>query len=212
MLNRTDYIKKMNSILEDKTKFLTLGPSSEKDNTSNIESRIQRRLLQLPKNDLLPANLYDLIRPTGSQRPRMYGLSKTPKKDVPLRPILSMTSSAQHQLTKYLSTLLESVFTLYSSNCIRDSFTFADVITTSNLDPSSSFSALSTFRVYLLMNVPLAETIQNCALYSSEHPPAPFPRQIFVELTEHMYDLYRAVFNLKRRRLGAGRGTFRRQR
>ena len=97
ILNRTDYIKKMNSILEDKTKFLTLGPSSEKDNTSNIESRIQRRLLQLPKNDLLPANLYDLIRPTGSQRPRMYGLSKTPKKDVPLRPTLSMTGSAQHQ-------------------------------------------------------------------------------------------------------------------
>ena len=33
---------------------------------------------------------------------------------------------------------------------------------------------------------PLAETIQICAdaLYSKEHPPAPFPRQIFVELME----------------------------
>ena len=47
-----------------------------------------------------------------------------------------------------------------------------------------SFSALSTFRVYT--NVPLAETILICAdaLYSSEHIPAPFPRQIFVELME----------------------------
>ena len=36
----------------------------------------------------------------------------------------------------------------------------------------------------LFKNDPLAETIQICAdaFYSSEHPPAPFPRQIF-ELT-----------------------------
>ena len=61
ILNKTDYIKKMNSILEDKTKFLTLGPSSKKDNTSKIKSRIQRRLLQLHKDDLLLANLNDLI-------------------------------------------------------------------------------------------------------------------------------------------------------
>ena len=56
ILNKTDFIKKMNSILENETKFLTLGPSSEKDNTSKIECRIQRRLLQLHKDDLLPAN------------------------------------------------------------------------------------------------------------------------------------------------------------
>ena len=153
ILNKTDYIKKMNSILEDETIFLTLGPSSEKDNTSKIESRIQRRLLQLHKDDLLPANLYDLIRPTGSQRPPTFGLSITHKKDVPLRPILSMTTSVQHQLAKYLSSVLESVLTLSLSNCIRDSFTFADIIKTSNLDSSLSFSALSTFRVCLLMSL-----------------------------------------------------------
>ena len=48
---KTDYIKKMNSILKDETKFLTLCPSNEKDNTSKIESRIQCCLLQLHKDD-----------------------------------------------------------------------------------------------------------------------------------------------------------------
>ena len=66
----------MNSILEDETKFLTLGQSSEKNNTSKIESRIQRRQLQLDKDDLLLTTLHNLIRPTGSQRLRMYGLPK----------------------------------------------------------------------------------------------------------------------------------------
>ena len=100
----------------------------------------------------------------------MYGLPKTHKKVVPLRPILSMTGSAQHQLAEYLSSLLEPVLTLYSSNCIRDSFTFADIIKTSNLDPSSVF--LCSFDISsLFANVPLAQTIQICAdaLYSSEH-------------------------------------------
>ena len=145
----------MNSILEDETKFLTLGPSSKTGNTSKIKSPIQRRLLQWHKNDWLLANLYILIRPTGSQRPRMYGLPKTHKKDVPLRPILSMTGSAQHQLAKYLSSILEPVLTLYSSNCIRDSFTFNDIIKTSNLDPSSVF--LCSFDISSLFTyVPLA--------------------------------------------------------
>ena len=74
-----------------------------------------------------------------------------------------MTGSAQHQLAKYLSSLLEPILTLYSSNCIRDSFTFADIIKTSNLDPSSVF--LCSFDISsLFTNVPLAETIQMLTL------------------------------------------------
>ena len=63
--------------------------------------------------------------------------------------------------------------------------TFADIIETSNLDPSSVF--LCSFDISsLFSDVPLAETIQICAdaLYSSEPAPAPFPRQIFFELKE----------------------------
>ena len=185
ILTKTDYVAKMDSILQDETKFKLLGSAINNDNTSKIESRIQRRLLQLHKDKLLPPAVYDLIRPTGSQRPRMYGLPKTHKKDVPLRPILSMTASAQHKLAKYLSYLLEPVLTRYSTHCIRDSFTFSDIIKTSNLDPLSVF--LYSFDITsLFTNVPLAETIQICAdaLYTSEHPLAPFPRNIFVELME----------------------------
>ena len=50
-----------------------------------------------------------------------------------------------------------------------------------------SFVFLCSFDILsLFTNVPPAETTQICAdaLYSSEHPPAPFPRQIFVKLME----------------------------
>ena len=88
IMNKSDYISKMDFILQDNSKFENLGPSSEFDNTAKIEAHIQRRLLQLKKEGLLPSDIYRRIRPTGSQRPQMYGLPKIHKQDVPLRPIL----------------------------------------------------------------------------------------------------------------------------
>ena len=113
-----------------------------------------------------------------------------------------MTGSAQHQLAKYLSSHLEPVITLFSSNCIRDSFTFADIIKTSNLDTCSVFHC--SFDISsLFTNVPLAETIQIYAdaLYSSEHSPAPFPRQIFVELMTMSTSVEFSFNNIKYRQI-----------
>ena len=160
-MNKSDYISKMHFILQDNSKFENLGPSSEFDNTAKIEAHIQRRLLQLKKESLLLSKIYGRIRPTGSQRPRMYGLPNIHKQDVPLRPILSMTGSTQHQLPQWLTSVIDPVFSLYSTHCISDSFTFADKVKTFNF-PSSVF--LCSYNVCsLFTNVPLAETIEICA-------------------------------------------------
>ena len=50
-----------------------------------------------------------LLDPPAQQRPRMYGLPKIHKQDVPCRPILSMIGSAQHELAKFLAALLQPV-------------------------------------------------------------------------------------------------------
>ena len=68
-MNKSDYISKMNFILQDNSKFENLGPSHEFDNTAKIEAHIQRRFLLLKKEGLLPSKIYSRIRPTGSQRP-----------------------------------------------------------------------------------------------------------------------------------------------
>ena len=107
-----------------------------------------------------------------------------------------MTSSAQHQLAKYLSSLLQPVLSLYLSNCILDSFTFADIIKSSKLDPSSIF--LCSFGISsLFTNVPLAETIQITAnaLYKMDHLSLPFPRKIFIKLTEMAISSVEFSFN-----------------
>ena len=100
LLNKSDYVDKMNEVLDDQSKFKRRGPVSSNDNRASIESHLQKRLLDLVKADLMPKWIYDAIRPTGSQRPRMYGLPKTHKEGTPLRPILSMTGSSHHELGK----------------------------------------------------------------------------------------------------------------
>ena len=57
-LNKSDYVDKMNEILDDQSKFKRLGPVSSNDNTVSIESRLQKRLLDLVKADLMPKWIY----------------------------------------------------------------------------------------------------------------------------------------------------------
>ena len=114
----------------------------------------------------------------------MYGLSKIHKQDVPLRPILSMTGSAQHQLAQWLTSVIDPVLSLYSTYCISDSFTFADKVKTFNFPPSVFLCSYDVCRLFT--NVPLAETIEICAnaLYDGELTPPPFSRAVFVELMQ----------------------------
>ena len=109
ILNKNDFIDKMQAILDDPSKFVKLVPASSNDNTANIESKLQKCLLELFKEDSIPKSLYQNIHPTRSQKPRMYGLPKMHKTNVPLRPTLSMMSSSHHELSKWLANLLQSV-------------------------------------------------------------------------------------------------------
>ena len=59
--------------------------------------------------NIIEQAIYNDIRPSGSQRPKMYGLPKTHKTDIPLRPILSMFGSSQHELAKFLAVTLQPV-------------------------------------------------------------------------------------------------------
>ena len=91
ILNKTDYyLTKMNSILKDFSQFQNIGPVNDNDNTAKMEGKLQKWLLKLHKDGYFTELEYNEIRPTGSQRPRMYGLPKTHKPDVFLRSILSM--------------------------------------------------------------------------------------------------------------------------
>ena len=169
IMDRTTYVDKMLEIVQDTSKFVQIGPVVTFDKTDRREKDIQKFLLSLTEekdsqgNDKIPElkhNEYIKIRPVGSERPRLYGLPKTHKSGVPLRPILSMISSPQHSLAKFLNGLLLPITTKFSKFTIKDSFEFAKVInkTASGGTFMASFDVKSLFT-----NVPLEETIAICA-------------------------------------------------
>ena len=172
ILNKSDYIKKMN-----------MSGIELHDNAAKNEQKLQKRLLDLVHQNILALHVYDRVRPTGSQRPRMYGLPKTHKETIPLRPILCMIDSSQHERAKWLAGILVTVLKLYSSHCVKDSFTFANFIQNCNLEPAESF--LCSFRISILFtNVPLDETIEIYAdaLYRGHLDCPPFLENTLREL------------------------------
>ena len=53
ILNKNDYIKKICSILDDKTKFLNMGGVHLHDNTAKHKQKLQKRLLDLANQNVL---------------------------------------------------------------------------------------------------------------------------------------------------------------
>ena len=167
----------------DKTKFLNMGGVDLHENTAKNEQKVQKRLLDLATQSILACDAYDRARSTGSQQPRMYGLPKKHKQNIPLRPILSMTGSSHHQLAKWLGEIWAPVLNLYSTHCVKDSFTYANFIQNCNFEPAKAF--LCSLNISsLFTNVPIGETIEICAdaLYRGHLDCPPFLKDAFSEL------------------------------
>ena len=125
--------------------------------------------------------MYDRIKPVAAQRPRMYGLPKIHKENIPRRPILSMVRSAQHELAKWLGEVLQPVLDSLSHFVVKDSFIFAESIGAKTL--TSEHNIMASFDIKCLFtNVPLTETIEICAhlLYHTDLEQPMISEHVFV--------------------------------
>ena len=76
IMDKNDYIEKMLNILSDTTKFKKLGDCGSHDGTARIERSLQEALRKLRNAGEISDEVYQDIRPTGSVRPRLYGVAK----------------------------------------------------------------------------------------------------------------------------------------
>ena len=178
ILNREDYVKKMNVILTD-SKFEALGDADTNDRTLQQERALQAFLLRACKAGDLPRDIYNRIRPVGTTRPRMYGVPKIHKPEVPLRPILSMVNAPQQELAKWLAEVLRPVVHKYSKHTIRDSFEFCQNIDSFQNAHNTADMFMCSFDITsLFTNIPLEQTLKICldTLYRDDQigkPPVP---------------------------------------
>ena len=153
VMDRNDYSAKMLAMLEDPDTYQLMA----NDPTTSLENRMNSVLLRLQQEGCVFGKTYYHLRSSASGVPRLYGLSKAHKPDVPLRPIVSFVSSPTYALSKFHAFLLSPIVG-YSDSHMRNSQQFAQFITTQNVPDSEvlvSFGVVSLF-----IRVPTSRAIQ----------------------------------------------------
>lgn len=102
IMDTEKYEAKIKDMLADKSVYELL----KKDPTPCLERRMNSMLLMLKKTGKLPEKIYDRLRCSNGVTPRLYGLPKIHKPDIPLRPIVSFLSSPTYNLSKHLASIL----------------------------------------------------------------------------------------------------------
>ncbi|CAF1625156.1 unnamed protein product, partial [Didymodactylos carnosus] len=122
ILDKSEYIEKMNDIVNDMTAFkrITIKPTISK------EDKLTRLLLQLRKRGFINDAEYKLARPVGSRFARLYGLPKVHKPNRPIRPILSSVKTFNYGLGLMLAKRLKHLRS--SPSIVKSSFQFANIV------------------------------------------------------------------------------------
>ena len=175
VLNESDYYKKLDKIISDRTRFTRLSYNINTNNIKdcmnspwiNKENKVIRYCQQHLLN-LVDKSTYTRIYPNGSQPGKIYGMAKNHKPNCPLRPVLSAINTAEYHLAKWL----EQQIRPYLSNRFSVSSTADFVQELSELSPLSSDVLVSFDIESLYTNVPLKEVIDHMAdrIYSQSAP------------------------------------------
>ena len=114
-------------------------------------------LVHINKVSQYTERIYNKLRPTGSQPPRIYGFPKIHKPDVPLRPIVACIASPSYQLSKYISDLISPLAGRTSSH-VKNSAHFVEVMRSITIQDDE---VLASFDITLLFtNVPVDEAVR----------------------------------------------------
>ena len=84
-----------------------------KDPTDRLTQKLSEKLLTLKRSGYLSEAIYNKIRPGHKQPPRIYGLPKIHKADVPLRPISSCVNTFAY-LSAYLANILSPLIIVFT--------------------------------------------------------------------------------------------------
>ena len=152
IMDKSDYICKMQSILQDETTFKCI----DHDPTLVNEDRLIRLLLRLKKEGFITNAEYNLAKPVDSRAARLYGQPKLhkPEQNYPLRPVMSAIKTVGYGLGRMLSNRLSHL--RKSPYVIKDSFDFLNKIKSSK---NVSKTMISFDVVSLFTCVPLTFTI-----------------------------------------------------
>ena len=163
VLDKKDYLNKINNILSDSTKFIKL----QKDPTNNLKIKANK----LISTNNAAQNMLKLSKIVGDYQPGyIYGNVKTHKNNNPLRPIISQVLTPTYNLAKTLNNIITpyvpGAYMLESTNQFIDLLNSSECLgLTASLDVESLFT-----------NVPIDDTIEIIIHNVYNHPTLHAPK------------------------------------
>ena len=161
VINKSDYVRLLSEAsINDETKFKSV--SLERPRTTGRQPKHYHPLSERVKHldsvvrRILPKHIADTVCQKGSRLAHLYGLPKTHKERLSMRPILSATGTYNYALSKWLDEKLKPLS--INDHTISDVFQFAEEI--HGLDLNEGDILVSYDVSALFTNVPLEETIQ----------------------------------------------------
>ena len=145
------------------------------------EERINDTLQELLDTHEIDETLFEDMKLMVGQLPRLYGLAKVHKPNVPIRSVLSMPGLPYYKIaekvTKWLSMVPESKINCSTKKTVNQ---LKDVI----LDPEEVTISFDVSSLYT--NVLVKEAIEEAAghLYSGDFPTPPVSKEAFITLTK----------------------------
>ena len=129
--------------------------------------KVHTLLSSLLKDGNISKELYDDMRPRGSQPPRLYGLAKVHKTGTPLRPVLSMPGSAYFKIASKVAYWLSHVPECRINSSTR---TICDSLKNVKLEEDEELVSFDVISLYT--NVPVKEAIQVAAdlMFNGNNP------------------------------------------
>ena len=160
VMDKTDYLRLLHDAsIRDSAKFIEC--SNERRKTRGRPPKHYHPLLEKENepytkvHNILPKSIADSLFPKGSRLAQLYGLSKTHKPELSMRPILSATNKYNYPFAKWLKEKLKPL----SNNAytISDIFQFSKDIR--NISVDADHILVSYDVTALFTNVPAHETI-----------------------------------------------------
>jgi len=147
IMNTSDYDNKINELLSDKTIYKKL----KTDPTKSFQIKNNALIKKLLTNKKLTETEAKKLTIHNAVTPKIYGLPKLHKPNIPLRPITSSVQSPFYNLSKYLSNCLSKI-TGKNDFYIRDSFTFKKFLDTIQIPLNYKLVSLDVVSLYT--NIP----------------------------------------------------------
>ena len=154
VVDKLEYDKKLLRLLSNSATYQVIL----KNPICSIEKSLNRFIGKLYKNDKISSYLYKTLRCIDSVLPRIYGLPKIRKPNVPLRPIVSFIGTATYQLTKFLWQILVPLVgnTQYT---VKNSSKFVGLISSIKLGKSESQVSFNVVSLFTSVPLKTAKTV-----------------------------------------------------